>query len=323
MNQNPVRGTSNAEMSNILAYKGADKKVVAFEEEVKKWFAYNSKRMTSLCGNPDDARRLLLAALNSVLKTPSLMECDFNSFATCLLTSAEYRLFPGAMQECVYLPFKNRATFVLMYPGICQLLYRSGMIKDIEADVVCARDVFEYTRGSNRKLVFEPFDGEIEDRGEWIGAYSIIRNTFGGEHIRYLTAREIMGLKSRSPGGNSSFSPWNSQYPLDVAWMWMKSALKQNKFVPKSAVLAAALEADHDNIVTDDSVGLSATVQRTAQAVSAPSKPIAQEPHKMAIEAPPQREAIEIPVTKTAEPVSQRPFITEAAKSQTTDGGKR
>jgi len=191
------------------------------------------------------------------------------------------------------------------------------MIRDIEADVVCARDVFEYTRGSNRKLIFEPYDGDIEDRGEWIGAYSIIRNTFGGEHIRYLTAREIMGLKSRSPGGNSSFSPWNSKYPLDVMWMWMKSALKQNKFVPKSAVLAAALDADHENnSATEESVGLSASVQRTTQAISSSTQ------EQKSLPTPEQRAKIEIPVTstRTADSVLRSPAVPENAKHQTTGG---
>jgi len=291
-----IRDTSNSQIADRLTYQGASENTVVFEDQVKKWFGANMKRMIGLCGSEQDAKRMLLAALNAVSKVPTLMECSFDSFARCLLTSAEYRLYPGAMQECAYLPFKGVATFVIMYPGLCQLLYRSGMIKDIEAEVVHSRDFFDFTRGSNRKLVFEPYDGDEVDRGERIGVYCIIRNTFGGEHIKYLTAREVMGLKARSQAAKSSFSPWNSEHPLDVDWMWMKSALKQNKFVPKSPMLAAALAEDADEISLDDTIGEKNTRRAVAAATQPNQKTIAQD----------KRVTIDIPVDKGTQTVSSK-----------------
>jgi len=304
-----IRETNNSQIVDRLTYQGASENTVVFEDQVRKWFGVNMKRMIGLCGSEGDAKRMLLAALNAVSKVPTLMECSFDSFARCLLTSAEYRLYPGAMGECTYLPFKGTATFVIMYPGLCQLLYRSGMIKDIEAEVVYSRDRFEFTRGSNRKLVFEPYDGDESERGERVGVYCIIRNTFGGEHIKYLTAREVMGLKARSPAGHSKFSPWNSEYPLDVDWMWMKSALKQNKFVPKSPILAAAISEDADEISFDDSLG-DKTVKRTISPITSNAqKTITQE----------KKISIEIPVDRGANSVSSK---TDQTKGFETLGNK-
>ena len=302
MNSN-IRDTSNAEISNKLEYRGADKKTVAYEEQVKNWFRDNSKRMISLCGNEQDAKRMILAALNTFAKVPTLMECSFESIVRCLLTSAEYRLYPGALGECTYLPFKGVATFVIMYPGLCQLLYRSTMIKDIEAEVVHERDFFEFTRGSNRKLVFEPADEE--DRGKRIGVYCIIRNIYGGEHIKYLTAKEVESLKARSPARNSSFSPWNSEHSLDVDWMWMKSALKQNKFVPKSPLLASAFAEDENTFEIDDSIGEKNTRRAVAAATPPNQKAIAQD----------KRTTIEIPVDRGAQTVSSKTDQTKGFES--------
>lgn len=301
MNYNKnIRGTDNSQMTNLLKYNGADETTVSFEQEVRRWFGANAKRMRGLCGSEEDAGRLLLAALNSVHKVPTLMECTFDSFARCLLTSAEYRLYPGAMAECAYVPFNNNklqckeATFMLMYPGICQLLYRTGVIKDIEAEVVCSRDLFDYVRGSNRKLVFEPYDGGLEERGEWLGVYCIIRNIYGGEHIKYVTAKEIESIKNRSRAAAKPDSPWNSKEPLDRAWMWMKTALKQNKFVPRSATVAAALELDSDNQVQDDNIiPVQSSSPRTATLEAARTQPAAI-PHN-------QSQAIEIPVVTNVE----------------------
>lgn len=260
MNNSKLAPTSNAQVAAHLNKQGArQNQITAFEDQAKNWFSVNAKRIRSLMGSDEDARRLLIAAINSLQKIPTLAECTFESWAVCLLQSAEYRLFPGAMQQCAYVPFNNNkkgvkeATFILQYQGLCELLYRSGMIKDIECEIVCSKDLFEYKRGSNRALVFEPYDGDLAERGEWLGVYCVIRNIYGGEHIKYLTAKEINAFKARSRASGSSDSPWNSKHLSDIAWMWAKTALKQcAKLAPKSAtaggIIGAAMAADEPDI---------------------------------------------------------------------------
>ena len=114
-----------------------------------------------------------------------------------------------------------------------------------------------------------------------------------------------MGLKARSPAGKSSFSPWNSEHPLDVDWTWMKSALKQNKFVPKSPMLSAALAEDADEISIDDSIGEKNTRRAVAAATPPNQKTIAQD----------KRATIEIPVDRGAQTVSSKTDQTKGFES--------
>lgn len=236
------------DVATHLESRGGTQTPVSFEDKTRVWFAKESKKLKALCGGEEDFRRITIAALNSLNKTPSLAETTFESFTTALLTCAELRLMPGAAQECAIVPFNNskknckEATFMIMYQGLCQMLYRSGMIMDIECEVVCDKDKFDYVRGTSRHLVFEPAEGEYSDRGDWKGAYCLIRNKFGGTHIVYMTKGEIEGIKDRSRASKSYDSPWNSKNLSDLAWMWKKTALKQcAKLCPKSAQVAQIL----------------------------------------------------------------------------------
>ena len=320
MNYNKnVRTTDNTQLANQLTYKGADTRVVSFEDEVRKWFKVNKARMSALCGSEEEANRLVLSALNSISKTPTLIECTFDSWIRCLMTSAEYNLYPGAMAECAYVPFNNNkvgakeATFILMYQGLCQLLYRTGMVKSISAEIHCANDVFRYKRGSNEELTHEPAEGGLEDRGEWLGVYSIVRNTMGGETIVYMDAKEVDSIRARSKGANSPDSPWNSKHATDVAWMWKKTALKQNKFVPRGSVGLVPSAVDSEG--EEESSRINVTVDRTSQAIGqAPrATPRAQEQ----IAASTSQASIEIPVTSIKE--VQAPQQQVVVQSKSTD----
>lgn len=250
----PTRVANNENVARHLANQGSNPQVanyLAFKNELGNWFKTNAKTLRSLTGNDEDAAALMASLLSSISRTPSLLECTKESIFACLLRSAEFRLFPGALGECAYVPFNNskigkkEATFILQYQGVCQLLYRSGMVKDIEAGVVCSNDYFEFKRGSERALIFEPFDGSLEERGDWLGAYCIIRNIFGGQHIAYMTAKDVLQIKSRSRASASKESPWNSEHASDRAWMWMKTVLKQcSKLAPKNRKLSSGLLAD-------------------------------------------------------------------------------
>jgi len=308
MNQPPKgpRPTSNAQLAGHLNQAGARQNMAtSFEEHLRSWYSQNARRLRSLCGSDDDARRLMGASMNSIARVPSLVECTFDSFVRCLLTSAEFRLYPGASGECAYVPFNNsrtqkkEATFIMQYQGACQLLYRSGMVKDIEAEVVCAQDYFRYQRGSNHSLVFEPADGGLDERGEWLGVYALIRNIYGGEHIRFMSAREIMGIKQRSRASGSRESPWNSEHATDRAWMWMKTALKQAaKLAPRSAttslLVGEALAADEDETSPNEHMDLSSLGQGLSIEGVQEGQP--------ALDAPPQ--SIEIPTRPVAEKVA-------------------
>ena len=230
---------ANARLSQHLTERGAKQSpTLAFENHARAWFGKNRPRIAALVGNQDQANKLMIAFLNAVNKTPTLMECGWEGLVQCLMTSAEYGVMPGAFHECAYVPFRNKgrteAVFILQYQGLCKLLYSSGFVTKIAADVVRENDSFMHKRGTGERIEHDYASG---DRGPRVGVWVVITNKYGAEHCHSMTAEEIDQFKARSPAARSSDSPWNSKYDSDVDWMWKKTCLKQSgKLLPLTYV---------------------------------------------------------------------------------------
>lgn len=252
---------SNAALSTKLAAAGAPMVPAAFESNVKHWYAQNRKRILALVGGTEDRAALFIAsAFAQVNRLPELLNCTPESFFQCLIFSMGTNLLPGPMQECVFIPFKESdkdgggsrqiATFVPMYQGLVKLVYNSGFVTRIGGHIVWEADAFEYDP-AEEKIYHRPFIGAETDRGKRIGAYTTIKNRFGEVQPTFRSADFIEGIKGRSRGARSSFSPWNSRYDSDVDAMWLKTVFRQGiKWIPKAAKaealqLGRALELDN------------------------------------------------------------------------------
>lgn len=240
----------NQRMSSEVAAKSRHDLVGVFETAVKQWWHINGRKMTSLCGSEDMARKLLVTAINVVSKNPRLAECEFQTFASCLLQSAELNLFPGALEEVAYVPLNNNKTkrlecnFWPMYKGLTKLAYNSGFVKSISCEVVYDSDEFEFELGTHQFLRHRPFLGDIKERGNRTCAYCVINTSTGDSVIKVVSIGFIDGIKSRAPGGGKPESPWNASDDSYDA-MCRKTVFKQAaKFIPKSDKLAQAIEAD-------------------------------------------------------------------------------
>lgn len=273
----------NSRAAQFLTGAGARPTPTSFEAEIRKWWADgNAKRMETLCGSADVARKLLVTAINVVSKTPRLVECDFSSFINCLLQSAELGLFPGAMQECAYVPRINRrsgridANFEPMYQGLVKLAYNSGVVKSLSCDVAYEADEFEFELGTRQFLRHVPFHGDPAERGARRCVYACVLTTFGEWQIRVVSMSFIEGIKARSAAARGNDSPWNNGEDNYDA-MARKTALKQAlKFIPKSDKLATAIELDNASERPDlarsavvDLSGLSDAVARAQTATQA------------------------------------------------------
>ena len=240
------------ELSQKLTQKGASITPSSFETDVREWFKVHGKKLVSLLGSVEDAKRLVVAAVHAVNRNPKLMECEFSTFEHCLMTSATLGLFPGVMEECSYVPLFNsranryEANFWPEYKGLAKLGFNSGFVLDISTAVVWEADFFDYEEGDTPRLKHKPnITCPQKQRGQRVGAYSIITLSTGKKHRQFVSAETIEGIKNSSPGGKKSDSPWNSQNPDRVDWMWRKTALKPGlKLVPKSAKMARALNLD-------------------------------------------------------------------------------
>lgn len=237
--------TNNA----ALAQRIQEAKMVpgSFEKQMLVWYQANGKRLANFAGGEEQAQALMSGLFYSASRTPQLLECHPNSLGDCLMQSAQMGLYPGALQDCAYLPFRDnkagiiRAQFVPQYQGLVKLAYNSGVVKMIRCDVVYDADDFEFEKGSNEFLRHKPFLGPDEERGDRHCVYALIKTT----HDQYFEVKSIGwvdSIRKRSKSGGSSSSPWSTDYDEMARKSILKYALK---LVPKSPKLQRALDADN------------------------------------------------------------------------------
>lgn len=218
--------------------------VTSVTRSITNWFREpeNFKKMTAAIGNDRLAKALVIAMLNQISRTPRLAECSLSSLINCLWTSAELGLMPGPMQECAYVPFGQVATFVPMYQGLIKLAHNSGFVSLSTAQVVFENDEFDMMLGSESYVKHRP--NWKTDRGNMIGAYSIIKFTDGSTAIDFMNCDDIDRIKAKSAAAKKADSPWNDDNGYEE--MAKKTVMKRNhKKAPKSSALARAIELDN------------------------------------------------------------------------------
>jgi len=139
-----------------------------------------------------------------------------------------------------------------MVSGIKKRMRNSGEVLSVEAEVVYARDAFEYRYGDEAYIRHQP-PALGEDRGEIVGAYAIIRLK-NGEVIRDVMDRrriEIARNQSRQKDGLM----WTAFYDEGCRKTVLKHASKD---APQSSELMRLLDRDEEPPVIDDIPGLPA-----------------------------------------------------------------
>jgi recombination protein RecT len=152
-----------------------------------------------------------------------------------------------ALKLAYLVPRKGKCTLDISYMGMIELTLNSGLVKDINADVICVNDEFQAEKGTNQYLRHK---AAMKDRGEMIGAYAIATLQNGEHHFEIITAEEIEKIKKTSEGLKSEYSPWKTW----EAEMWKKTAVKRLfKYLKKdlNPELLAILEAEHENDKSD------------------------------------------------------------------------
>lgn len=238
---------TNQQMSTKLATRGASDTPLSFEQNVSVWFKQNAKRMTTLAGSREDANKIIASMLYVASRTPKLLSCSIDSIGECLLHSAGLNLFPGPLEECAYVPFKGRATFIPQYQGLCKLAYNSGHVRSITSGVVYENDVFEFSNGTDEFLRHIPLLADRAARGDRIAAWCVVK-TLQGHQIEVQPIDFIETTRKRAPAGKMNDSPWNAS-PETYDAMARKTMLRQAlKTIPKSTRLAKALDIDASDI---------------------------------------------------------------------------
>lgn len=183
---------------------------------------------------PDRFVRVALTAIN---KTPKLAQCTKASLIACLLDLSQLGLEPDG-RKAHLIPYGDKATLIIDYKGLVDLARRSGEIADIHADVVCENDDFEYSFGTDGKLVHKP---SFKERGEPIAAYSFVRLKDGSSSYEVMNLDEIEAIHKRSKAGQNG--PWIT----DWNEMAKKTVFRRHsKWLPVSSEFQAAVEKDFD-----------------------------------------------------------------------------
>lgn len=194
------------------------------------------------------ADRILRICLTSMNKVPLLYECTPESVMAGIMQAAQMGLEIDG-KKAALVPFKDNrsgtrvATLIIGYQGFIELAYRHPKVQGVRANVVYAKDHFEYDEGLNPKLIHTPFEGD-EDPGQIRKAYAICSLEGGGAAFKVIGKRDIEKAKQMSRSSGNADSPWKQH----EAAMWMKTAVRRlAPFMPQSSEMTEALTVDADS----------------------------------------------------------------------------
>lgn len=174
----------------------------------------------------------------TLIKSNQLIKCSPISLMSCVMEAAQLGLeLDPVLGHCYMVPFKDEATLIIGYKGFAQLMYQSGQVVGISAEIVRAKDKFRRTLGTERKLIHDPAPVPAKDHYEnWRGAYATVKMINGYTDFEYMEAEEIFKVRQRSQSwrkfeSEGKASPWDT----DAEPMWEKTPLRRlAKRMPRS-----------------------------------------------------------------------------------------
>lgn len=226
-----------------------------------------------------DANRFASIALNLVRNTPDLLNCDRDSLFLALYDAAQSGLPPdGVLGQCYIIPFKGQAMFILGYRGMVTLALNSGMVKELSASEVRARDFFEVIEGTAASIVHRPnYMVSSGDRGPIVAFYAVARMTNGGTAFEVMAKDEVDTIRERAPGKNSP--AWRDNY----GEMGKKTVCRRlSKWLPQSVQRYTQAEEHFEargEVVNLDQSGYSEVQQPALAKPVEPAKPAETKPN--------------------------------------------
>lgn len=189
--------------------------------------------------------RMMRIAISAVEKNPLLKECEPQSVGLSIIRAAEMGLEVDGWEGHL-VPFKDhnvqKCQFIPDYKGLVKLCYQSELVLEIQAEVICENDEFDYQKGTDSFLTWKPAQS---DRGQMLGAWAGAKMKGGGFPFIVMWRDEIMQHKAKSQSSKSSFSPWNK--PESEPWMWRKTVVRSLcKFLPRSTQLLDLLRNEDE-----------------------------------------------------------------------------
>jgi len=271
------------------------------------------------------AERFARICVTAFRQNPELQKSSPASILGAMMTCAQLGLEPNTPSGLAYLiPRWNsklrsmECQFQVGYRGLLELMYRSGAIASINADVVYRQEIeaglFTYTSGIRPSIEhrIDLLDGSARTGNpqDIVAAYACAVLKSGEPVIRVVPRRDIDKAMNMSGGKSGPSAVWKSHY----AEMAIKTAIHRlAKWLPTTRV-DEAMEAEAKYIEAEAKPVEPVQAGLSLEAMNA----MMQAGQGMAVEAPQEAPAVEQAPAPQPEPIPEsvkRRFPLSAAKS--------
>lgn len=181
--------------------------------------------------------KFVRVVMTAVQMNPDLVNADRRTLYAAASRAAQQGLLPDGREGAI-VTFGGKAQWMSMVAGLMKLVRNSGEISTWSVQAVYANDHFDYELGDNERIVHRP---AMKDRGDFVGAYSIVTMKDGEKSREFMGVDEINAIRQRSRSGSSG--PWKTDY----AEMAKKTVIRRHsKRLPMSTDLDPSLLGDDD-----------------------------------------------------------------------------
>ncbi len=192
------------------------------------------------------SERFVSICLRQLSLIPELQNCTLASVIGGMMTAATLGLEVGTQGECWLIPYRDRKRDVIEAQlqvgvwGHMALAWRSGLLADVQVNVVCHGDIFDFRLGSDPYLHHQPEEGrDLSDQRSIRYAYAVIRTLAGGV---IFDAFDAAWIERRRNTSKSPDSPaWKNFYAEQAQAKALKTVLKR---CPKSSHMGRAITLD-------------------------------------------------------------------------------
>jgi recombination protein RecT len=183
-----------------------------------------------------NAERYVRSALTLIKQTPALAKCDPLTIIGGLMTASSLGLELGPLQVAYLVPYGREAQLIIGYRGYIELFYRSGIGKDITAEVICENDDFTFHRATGE--LSHTWDLR-QPRGAAYAYYAVANFKDGGRAFVVMGKEEVEKYRQRSKAKNAS--AWSNDFDA----MAKKTCIRRlEPYLPKSTEVAQAFAFD-------------------------------------------------------------------------------
>lgn len=156
------------------------------------------KAILNALGDKQSVKRFTASVVSAVTATPKLQECDPMSIVSAGLLGESLNLSPSPqLGHYYFVPFKNKATFVLGYKGYIQLATRSGYYRKINVLPIKKGELISFNP-LEEEIKAEIIPDEIErENAQTIGYYAMFEYLNGFRKAIYWSRQKMLSYADR------------------------------------------------------------------------------------------------------------------------------